>query len=517
MTQSLAVPYQRQIAIADEGLQPFVRLDPFAADGIAVQAGRVGPLGVVSLGYMMPPKEGEKFGRPRASQSKDDHWLHLTDPEGRCPGLAKALEEGKWRKLTITFPRNRGFIQQAFTKWSTSALEAYGDATGLRQIRGDNHVWIPAGTDEYDNLVRQCKAETRMYFALARWLPEPDEQGMPQSEVYFPDGFGYYAFKTTGRHSAAELMGYLESFGGFTGGRVAGIPFDLDVVFRQVAGREGKKQTVPVVNLVTRPPAHIVLSSRTFRQLAVAGLEQGENMLVPMLPSAEDIAHEGPVGDEADPSDEQVERLAAGDSPCDYLTVVRTWHAVVRGTPLEAPERRAQWLRDWSQAYFEGEATFESLTAVRSLTIADATQLIADLSEGLAEVRESYPNMTEAQRNDAKRYEDIFGNEKDGTVYDQENAIAPSGPATVGKPAQPQPAQTEDVERITKADDPVWIRWERLVAEARRYNVNVPDVRLGVATYELRAVGNDLLANVKLRKKQLADEDAARKAAGELL
>jgi hypothetical protein len=439
-------------ALAETRAEPLRRLDPYGQGGIAAQAGRVAPLAIVSLGFRQPPKADGQLGLPRASRREDDKWLHLHDPDGRAPGLKAALEAGKHRRLRIAFPMDHGFIQQSFTRWSASALEIYGNAGGLYLIDGRDpkspqHRFVPPDHVDFPRLVKTCKAETRLHFVLARWLPAEDG-GAPASEVIFPDGFGSYVFRTAGRHTAANIFGYLESISTFTNGRIAGIPFDLDVVFPEVVGPDGKKRTVATATIVMRPPEQIKLNSRTFRQLATAGLEEGRNLQLPALPSPSELALEGPPDIEDIPA-EAAERARAGDYSCDYNMVVRTWHAIVRGTPLESDESRALWLNEWSR----GE--FDSLTAVRNLTQREATQMLADLADDVSDVREDLLKQEHAAN--AARLSQIMGTEED--LYDPIGAAAQRGkpkddmarPETEGSPERGEAllAETHDAQGET--------------------------------------------------------------------
>lgn len=418
-------------ALAETHAEPLQRLDPYGVGGIAAQAGRVAPLAIVSLGYRQTPRKEGELGLPRASRRDDNKWLHLHDPDGRAPGLKAALEAGYHRRLQIAFPTDRGFIQQSFTRWSASALEIYGDANGLYAIDGRDpknptHRFIPAEHPDFARLVKTCKAETRLHFVLARWLPAEGD-GLPASEVVFPDGFGSYVFRTAGRHTAANIFGYLETISTFTNGRIAGIPFDLDVVFPEVVGPDGKKRTVATATIVMRPPEQIKLNSRTFRQLATAGLEEGRNLQLPALPSPSELALEGPP-DIEDVPDDAVERMAAGDYPCDYNLVVRTWHAIVRGTPIEADDARAMWLREWSEAVLGAGGVFSTLTAVKGLTQRDATQMLADLADGVSDVREELDRIQRTEN--AARFDQLMGTEED--MQDPMGAAARKEQATRG-------------------------------------------------------------------------------------
>jgi hypothetical protein len=499
---------------------PMQRLDPFAQGGIAAQPGRLAPLAIVSLGYRQTPKHDGELGLPRATRREDEKWLHLHDPDGRAPGLAEVLRDGAHRRLTIAFPLDepQAFIQQTFVRWSASALEVYGDATGLRVIdardqKNPKHTLVPTGHPEFDRIVKTCKAETRIYFALAEWLPTA-EGAEPQSRVLFPDGFGFYCFKTSGRHSAAEIIGYLESFRTFTRGRLAGIPFDLVVNFREVVGPDGKKRVVPVGNIVARPPAQTVLDSKTFRVLATAGLEEGRNLQLPALPSPEELAHEGPPELEDDVPEGAVRRLAAGDFPCDYQLVVKTWHAMVRGTPLEADEARAEWLRAWSKG------DFTTLTALRNLTQREATQMLADLADTLAEVRAQQERDRRAEL--AALYDRTIGAQAEAEIPMRQHAVEdhaaepPPAAASAGREVEePTPPSASRRPEASSADqvplDEALAKNTLLLLDAEA--IGVKGLRALTATKSdslgrLEDKNAELLARIRSRNGELDAESA---------
>ena len=494
MTQAIDIARTGSIQARQLEPAPMQRLDPYAPGGIAEQAGRLAPLAIVSLGFRQKPGKDGALGLPRATRREDERWLHLHDLDNRAPGLQAALEAGKYRRLQIAFPTDRGFIQQSFTRWSASALEIYGSPEGLYVIDArvgvPEHKLIAPDHPDFGRLLRTCKAETRIYFALARWLPESGTDGEPQSEVLFPDGFGTYVFRTAGRHTAAEIMGYLDSISRFTNGRIAGIPFDLEVVFREVVGPDGKKRAVPIANVVVRPPEGIVLNSRTFRQLATAGLEQGLNLQLPALPSPEELALEGPP-DIEDVPEEAAQRLAAGDFPCDYNLTVRTWHAIVRGTPLESDEARAGWLYEWSRG------DFDSLTAFKRLTQREATQMLADLADGVSDVREELAR--EQRQANVAAYDSMaaahFDDEPPARAADPPPAA--TGDDTPVDPSSARVSVAEPQRMVTSANSHEWKRWLAAVKSAHAASLEVPAVDLPQPAEALRAGTESLLEMVR--------------------
>lgn len=370
-------------ALATNGAAGMGRLDPYSG-GIAAETARVDSLAVISCGYRAKTEgQGNKPGLPKASRAGDPKQIHLHDALNRAPGLAAAIEAGQHRQLTIAFPLDdpRQFIIQRFTRYSASRLEAYGDEASITWIHpggGDKeprHQRFEAGTEEYERLVKTCKADTRIYFCLADWTANGPE-------VIFPDGLGVYAIRTTSRHSVRSIIGSLAYTARFTHGKIAGLPFLLSVDHREVAGPDGSKRTVPVWTITTKPPEGARLSSRTFRDIATSALREGASLMLP-APDAEtweeaDAAGPPPVDA---PTDQEIAQLERGGL-CDYDFWVRSWHALARGSAWDNDDARAAFM----DTYTEG-ATASLSQFLKGASEDQAAALIAALGEAVSNAR----------------------------------------------------------------------------------------------------------------------------------
>lgn len=318
--------------------QPMRPLDVYSK-GLSEEAPRVDAIATISCGRL-------EEGKPRAARKNDPQWIHIHDENNRAEGLTKALMNGEGRRLTIAFQFDdpSQFIQQRFTEYTSSALKVYGDEKRITEIivhgQGNQataeHRTFDAGTNDYDRLVARCKVNVSVYFALAEWSKEGPR-------VTFPDGLGLYRLRFTSRNSLRNLLATLDYVAKFTRGRIAGIPFNLGVDFREVARSTGIKTTIPVFTFTMAPPGGI--TSLTFRDLTGKALAQGEalHMLPPTTETWETATLDGPVND--DITDEQADLMARGGR-CDKQHYVKTWHATVRGTSLQPAEARAAFISE---------------------------------------------------------------------------------------------------------------------------------------------------------------------------
>ncbi len=467
------------------------RLDPYAG-GLSTEVPRVDALAVISCGHRQEAR-GDRPGLPRASRATDPQQIHLHDAMGRAPGLAAALEAGQHRQLLIAFPLDdpAQFVIQRFTRYSASRLEAYGDETAITWIHPGTadtparHQRFDAGTPEYERLVRTCKADTRIYFCLAEWTPTGPE-------ITFPDGLGTYAIRTTSRHSVRSILGSLAYTSRFTRGKIAGLPFQLLVDYREVAGPDGAKRTIPVWTITTKPPEGARLSSRTFRDLAASALREGASLMLPAPtePGWEDFDAEGPA-DVDEPSAAEIAQIAAGGL-CDYEHWIRTWHALAHGTAFESDDARAGFLG----AFTDG-ATTSLAEYFKDASEERATALIAALGAAVSKERTSAA---------ARRYEEIFGNESSGTFYDLPNKATVTAAGRV--------VDTASGEVLAEpAGAQGWAENRRLVAEARKRGLtglpplggamSAPDV-VAAANAELRERIQNFDLDAQLAREQEA-------------
>jgi hypothetical protein len=346
-----------QLAPAPTPLDSFRPLDVYSG-GLADESPRLDALATISAGERGEPRQKDGKTLPGLPQRSTDGTIKLHDRTGRAPALKKALEDAKYRSLVIAFPWDdpATFIQQRFERWSASTLEVYGDHRELLVFEGDTRRTVAAGSTEYERLVATCKVGVSVYFALAEW------DGM-RSSVIFPDGLGFYRLRFTSRNSLRAILNGLRAVGRFTGGRVAGVPFDLRIDYREVADRTGQRRTVPVWVLVMRPPAAIRLSSGNWTDVVKVALEQGKALRELPPPSEETLAlaeWEGPEADLDDaeivaPSDAQIAQLADG-GPLDADYWKRRWHAIAAGSSFEDDENRAEFIADFTEGSREPEA-----------------------------------------------------------------------------------------------------------------------------------------------------------------
>lgn len=454
-----------QLATTGYQSQTMARLDPYVG-GLSDEAPRVDALAVISCGTRGEGTAGRP-GLPRASKPGDTQQIHLHDPQGHAPGIAAALEERGHKNLLISFPLDdpRQFVIQRFTRYSASRLEVYGDESGLTVIEATGeHRLVPTGTPEFDKLVRTCKADTRIYFCLAEW----DDAG---AEVVFPDGLGVYAIRTTSRHSVRSILGSLQYTQQFTRGKIAGLPFLLEVAYREVAGPDGAKRTIPVWTITTKPPQNARLTSRTFRELATNALREGELLMLP-APTAlalADFAAAGPA-DVDEPTDEQMTILAAGGL-CDADRARRAWHALARGTVYESDAARSAFLTTYTNGRFDSLATF-----LRQASEGAVEALLAGLQDAITE--------SQAPK-DAARYAEIFGTE-DGLATDTDR----------GAPAEPM---------VMDYTHHMVAAYAKLTSAAERLGIGYTTLTLPIAESKLDVMGHEL-------KERIVDERKARAA-----
>ena len=332
------------------GYQPMRPLDVYAG-GLSEEAPRVDAIATISCGRLVE-------GKPRAARRDDKQWIFVHDPNDRAIGLTQALQAGDGRRLTIAFQFDdpAQFIQQRFTEYTASALKVYGDEKRITEIivHGEGnrasaeHRTFDAGTPDYERLVQRCKVNVSVYFALAEWSPEGPR-------VTFPDGLGLYRLRFTSRNSLRNLLATIDYVAKFTRGRVAGIPFNLGVDFREVARSTGIKTTIPVFTFTMAPPGGI--TSLTFRSLTGQALAQGANlhMLPPTVETWETATMDGPVGD--DITEEQAAILERGGK-CDKRHYTKLWHALVRDTSLASKEGRAEFLDRHTDMRFDSLSLF---------------------------------------------------------------------------------------------------------------------------------------------------------------
>ena len=317
--------------------EPLQLLDIYAENGIAEAQVRVDALATISAGRK---GKGDR-GLPERSM---DGTIYLHDQGRRAPGLEAILKESP-KNLTIALPFDEltRCIQQRFTRYTASRLEVYGDARELIEIvevkKGDFERRVhKVGSEPFKALLETCKVSTSVYFTMARWIGDKGE-----SEVYMPDGLGLYRLKFTSRNSLRGLAGNLELVKSFTGGSVAGVPLDLQIIYIEVADGTSQKRTIPVWTLRMNPPFE--LSARTMRPALQAAIDSANNLHLP-APAQEDLGSAVLDADfalinEDEPSERDLKQLRTGIR---FETLTANFFALVKGSPLEDADEREAWL-----------------------------------------------------------------------------------------------------------------------------------------------------------------------------
>lgn len=418
-TRDLAIPSaeQGQAIVRMAPIEALRPLDIYAR-GFADEEPRVDWLATISAGYMGMSKRGE----PIPQRSMDGTiYLHDDAETPRAPGLAAALAATGGKRLTIALPSNEpsDFLRMHFAAYSRTRLEAFGDQRRITTIRityqeekvpgGETRrVAVPerlvyeAGTPEYEQALAGCKVTCSLYFLLADWLPDGS------ARILMPDGLGLYRLRFTSRNSLRNIISSLQSIARWTHGRLMGLPLDLQITYREAADGKGERHRIPTWSLTMRPPAGIQLTSRTFRDLALSGLLEGEALVLPEPETWETaerdaelaavdmddprLVHTETVVDRAtgevltggvsveveQPSEQEAETIARGGA-CNAHHWEACWFLAVQGSRYDTDEARAAWL----ESYTAGR-TNSLREYLATATEAEASALIRALEVQLA-------------------------------------------------------------------------------------------------------------------------------------
>jgi len=340
----------------------FALLDVYDEAPASLGQARPDALATISAGDRGEPGRDGKPGLPRVSR---DGKIVLHDDEKRAPGLRAALEATEYKSLTVAFPFSdlRLFWQERFSRYSATRLEVYGDADELREIvvgpNGSEHVLYLAGSAEYDRLRKSSKVSTSIYFALASW--ERLASGWTP-RILFPDGLALYRLRTTSRHSRRNLLGALQSASKFTGGQIAGLPFELRLTYREVPDPTGAKRRIPVWSLLFKPPEAIALSTNTWPSLRDAAIAEGRVLQSqPALQAPQPETWQMAESEQdipAEPSDEDLARMLAGDSPADADHWRRVWFTVTDHTVYSQDAARHAFFKRYTEGRTSSLAGF---------------------------------------------------------------------------------------------------------------------------------------------------------------
>lgn len=383
MTSEL-VRERRPVSIrrADEDPAPidnFQILDHIAG-GLVAPRQQQPTLATISAGYLQPGGQGG-YSKPVVSR---DGTIYVNGKQNlqaafeTVPGLAKALQATNRKRLTIAFPFDdlALFIQQRFSRYSATALELYGDQDGLTRIKTVSeevtdqrtgeirtrpkvvHEKLPADSDEFVQALELVKTQTSVYFLLAEWKDDV-------ARVVMPDGMGLYRLRMTSRNSINSIVNSLRWIAKLTGGRIAGVPFDLFLENQNVVGPDGKRRDVPVWQLVMKPPKQIELTTANFQVVMGNALEQGERLKVLPAPretveyaalEAPDIDLDIPDVNEGEPDPALTPRtvtqreidLVARGGLCDAPRERMNFFASFNHTALRDQTTRAQVIREFT-------------------------------------------------------------------------------------------------------------------------------------------------------------------------
>lgn len=303
-----------------------------------------------------------------------DGTIHISDPEGRAPGLAKILAENGRKHLTIAVPSNnwRDFIQMTFRKETKTTLQAFGDAESITELipvdggkSPARRVVHAAGSPGYEQLKAECKVSTSITFILADYAPD--------GTIFypFPDSIGTYRLRTTSEHTAENLINCLKLIAQLNRGQVAGIPITTRLSYPQKTNPAGVKGKAPVWVFGVKQPPGMMLTSKNLPQLA-AGAAEAIGLSLPALPPGEDI-------------DDVIEEISATKlnaltTGVDPDKVRRTFFAIVKGTRWDSDEARAHFLDGYTDGAFNSLAKF-----LETATPESADELLAAIQEQIDE------------------------------------------------------------------------------------------------------------------------------------
>jgi hypothetical protein len=427
-------------------------LKPYKADAV-VTAPRVDALATISAGAKKPGNSGRMI--PSVSR---DGKIILHDDAKRAPGLAKVLADRDALSLTIALVSNNpsDILQQRFAAYTATRLTAYGDQNAITMLRArtdargnevknqdgtvivDREV-IGAGEPGFEAVAATCKAQSSLYFALAKW-----ENGQPK--LWFPDGLGLYRLRFTSLNSAENIKGSLAYVASLTGGRVSGIPLELRIVNREVSAPDGSRRTVPVWTLVLQPPETIELEAGQVRAILESGLAQARALALP-APRPETLELAEAEGADVDLDESIIEgevvrettdrdvRMLRGGGPCDAAMLRSNWFAAVNNSPLDSDEARQRFLYDFTDGRCLSLAEFAAQATRR-----EAEELLTTAHEWIVAERERRqergepPPKREPKQDGGRTYEQLFGDDEhpSPTPATQPAKAASTAPANVG-------------------------------------------------------------------------------------
>lgn len=357
LSRTTEAPPSRALAMMPTPIEDFVILDNHSETGTArIEAQpRVNSIATVSGGFR------DDQNRPQRTKA-GEMFVH-----GEAPGLLAALQRTDNKSLTVMFPSDdaRDFIQQRFTQHSASALLAYGDENQITLIDKNNRREFKSGTPEYKAAIANCKISYSVYFSLAEWTQDG-------CDMVFPDGFGLYRLRFTSMNSLRSILASVQHMKRTTGGKIAGIPFDLFLRQQEHTDSGGQKRQVWIWQCVPRPPHGMRFSVPMFRRIIESGQEQ-RKMLQLEAPAPETLETAALETPDIDLDDASLESLQ--NPPCDFNYWNERWHATVKDSIFADADTRHACI-----TAFTGGITGSLSAFLKTASEQDARELVETVS-----------------------------------------------------------------------------------------------------------------------------------------
>lgn len=450
-------------------IEEFRLLDAFTG-GLVEPRQQQPTLATISAGYNANAGVQGAMMKPVVSR---DGTIYVNGRENlvlafeQVPGLARALQGTNRKRLTITFPFDDPalFIRQHFTCRSASRLQVYGDHTGLTRIKVEEsnretgekrtlarpvHEFYPAGSEEFQQLLPFVKVETNVYFFLAGWSGRT-------AEVLMPDGLGLYRLRMTSRNSAHGIVNSLKWISQLTGGRFAGVPFDLWHEQMEVPGPDGRRRNVPVWQLVPRPPEALALTSGNFREIFASALVQGEQLkiLPPPDQTLEVAALDGPAydapandGPSLEPAEVQDETPARPVVTADQQ---KAFNAAMRGGLCDPAQARRRFFGEFGDTVLNDDGPRAAM--LREYTKGSYSSLgiyLANCTEGEASNLVAFGKLWLARKAELERPPRII---EGAAIPVQTRELYPASEARAAPPADEEEPETPDLDLDAVMDD----------------------------------------------------------------
>lgn len=369
-------------------------LDNTVPGGLRTIETRPDWLATISAGFKKKNDRGQEY--PAVERGGIIHIPNAED-EARAPGLVAALKQDP-KHLTIAVCSDNPYevVTQRWVHYSTTTCDIFGDATKITHVTAspragekkasvkfDTHY---VGTQEYADLVKQCKAETSLFFCLVEWSSD----GMPH--MVWHDGMKPYRLRFTSRNSAVSVLGQLIQQRKFFRSLI-GIPWELSLDYRDVVGPDPEKgfarHNVPVWGIKIVRPGGIKIDP-AFMQRVIQHAASDAQVLRALPPPSYTVEHALLEAPDVDMDDGEMEEavaksLANPAPPADAKYWRSSWHAAVKNDPLlSSDDGRHAFVQRFTQTRWPNEQpkwtnSLEGFLA--SATEADANALFAKLDE----------------------------------------------------------------------------------------------------------------------------------------